>query len=339
MDKMALLRTEQAFPFVDYMMSAGMPVEKYLEQAGLPLSLVDHSDGVILEKQLWQLLDIVSEQEDLQDFGLRVGNGIDIEQLLAGMMPRLMVQPTLLGLIQAFCLMVNEESSDAQFWLIPSDNSERHWFCRSGVPGIAVGERDAELYTLTLMIKMARLIAGPDWQPDCIRLKTLDNQALHHWGIFQGNEIKLGHDFTAIEVPSYMVNTQFFGELTNVGITTAQTDNDTPRSLPNDHFPEALKQVLSLYLNDENLDLNHAAQLLGVSARTLQRQLAKENTSYAQLIDIIRFNSALPLLKDDNVKLVDIAYDLGYSDPAHFSRAFKRWAGVSPREYRRTLAA
>jgi len=79
--------------------------------------------------------------------------------------------------------------------------------------------------------------------------------------------------------------------------------------------------------------------MLGISARTLQRQLSKESTNYAKIVDLIRFNSAIPLLKDKKNKLVDIAYDLGYSDPAHFSRAFKRWSGVSPREFRCSLQA
>ena len=93
-----------------------------------------------------------------------------------------------------------------------------------------------------------------------------------------------------------------------------------------------------MYLNEESTDINATAELVGVSARTLQRRLAKEGLGYSQLVDKARFKNSISLLQDKNNKLIDIAYDLGYSDPSHFSRAFKRWAGISPREFRRQHA-
>ena len=72
--------------------------------------------------------------------------------------------------------------------------------------------------------------------------------------------------------------------------------------------------------------------------RKAKYHLVLQGTPYSKFVDQHRFKSAIPLLKDDSNKLVDVVYDLGYSDPAHFYRAFKRWAGVSPREYRRQLA-
>lgn len=103
MNNAALIKTEQAFPFIDYMVSKGMPVVHYLEQVRLPLSLLDHADGLILEQQLWQLLEDVSKQEGLHDFGLRVGNEINIEKQLSQLLPRLLVQPNLYGMLQSFC--------------------------------------------------------------------------------------------------------------------------------------------------------------------------------------------------------------------------------------------
>jgi len=339
MDKIALLQSEQAFPFIDYMISTGMPAAKYLEQANLPLSLLEHRSGMIMEKHLWQLLDNVSEQESLHDFGLCVGNKVNIEVLLKGIMPRLMAQPTLLGMLQAFSQLVNEESSDATFWLTPSDNPDKYWFCRGGVPGIQTGERDAELYTLVLMIKLVRLLTGPDWVPDCIHLKTSDSRGLQSHEYFHSNLVKLNEKATAIEVPAHQLNKLFFDTLSTASIRNEQKTQVKYNPIFNERFSVSLSEVLSLYFASDNLDLKHAADMLGISARTLQRQLSKESTNYAKIVDLIRFNSAIPLLKDKKNKLVDIAYDLGYSDPAHFSRAFKRWSGVSPREFRCSLQA
>jgi AraC-like DNA-binding protein len=82
-------------------------------------------------------------------------------------------------------------------------------------------------------------------------------------------------------------------------------------------------------------DFTTAAEAAGVSRRTLQRVLAKHGTSYSLLRDELRFTTATRLLEFTALAIVDIAFVLGYSDKAHFTRAFKRWCGVSPAQYRK----
>jgi len=57
--------------------------------------------------------------------------------------------------------------------------------------------------------------------------------------------------------------------------------------------------------------------------------------SYSDLIGEIRFEAAARLLRETDATALEIALEVGYEDPSHFSRAFKRIAGISPREYRR----
>jgi AraC-like DNA-binding protein len=71
-----------------------------------------------------------------------------------------------------------------------------------------------------------------------------------------------------------------------------------------------------------------------MSIRTFQRRLEDSNLSYSDLIDQIRFERATELLEDRTMKFIDIAFDLGYAEPANFTKAFKRWTGVSPPEFR-----
>ena len=73
---------------------------------------------------------------------------------------------------------------------------------------------------------------------------------------------------------------------------------------------------------------------LAMSVRTMQRHLAAWGITYEQLIDDLLFHYAVVELNDDNHSVTDIAFDLGYSDSAHFSRAFKRWTGCTPRQFR-----
>jgi AraC-like DNA-binding protein len=58
---------------------------------------------------------------------------------------------------------------------------------------------------------------------------------------------------------------------------------------------------------------------------------------YSQLVDEIRLEAALPLLEDPDIPVAEIAYGVGYSRPAHFTRAFKRWVGVAPSAFRADL--
>jgi AraC-like DNA-binding protein len=81
-------------------------------------------------------------------------------------------------------------------------------------------------------------------------------------------------------------------------------------------------------------DIRGVADALGTSVRTLQRRLRSEGVSYADVVQRTRCAEARALLRSRS-RIGDVARQLGYSDPAHFTRAFQRWMGLTPREYRR----
>jgi AraC-like DNA-binding protein/lambda repressor-like predicted transcriptional regulator len=79
------------------------------------------------------------------------------------------------------------------------------------------------------------------------------------------------------------------------------------------------------------------ARTLGMSARTLQRQLAGEGTSFTEVVDQARVALARTYVVEGRLSVTEIAFVLGFADTSTFSRAFKRWTGRSPRAYRGTL--
>jgi AraC-like DNA-binding protein len=72
------------------------------------------------------------------------------------------------------------------------------------------------------------------------------------------------------------------------------------------------------------------ARALNLSVRSLQRRLSDEHTTFKQLLDDTRRELALQYIRDPSVTITEMTYLLGYSEPANFSRAFKRWTGSSP---------
>lgn len=81
--------------------------------------------------------------------------------------------------------------------------------------------------------------------------------------------------------------------------------------------------------------VSEAARQLSVSERTLHRRLAKQQLGFHSVLDQVREQRARTLLDDSSVSIERIAEMLNYSEAAAFSRAFKRWAGVSPLRYRK----
>ena len=75
-------------------------------------------------------------------------------------------------------------------------------------------------------------------------------------------------------------------------------------------------------------------QLIGCNVRNLQRKLAAEQTTYSEVVDNVRCRAAMSRLRDRELNLNELAYRLGYCEHAAFMRAFRRWNGITPNEYR-----
>ena len=80
--------------------------------------------------------------------------------------------------------------------------------------------------------------------------------------------------------------------------------------------------------------LNEIASELALSPRSLRRKLDQEGTSFRHLVEDERRQLALQLLSGSSMKLDELAIHLGYTDTTSFTRAFRRWMGCSPGEYR-----
>ncbi len=86
-------------------------------------------------------------------------------------------------------------------------------------------------------------------------------------------------------------------------------------------------------------DFVTVASELCVSPQTLRRKLQAENTSYQTLKDVLRRDMAIDKLVNEQLPVAEIGQQLGFVEPASFTRAFKQWTGVSPAQYRSNPSA
>jgi AraC-like DNA-binding protein len=103
----------------------------------------------------------------------------------------------------------------------------------------------------------------------------------------------------------------------------------------NDSLVERVRTMIKDELSGGNASLERIADNLSMSGRTLQRKLREHGTSHQELLDQMRKDLAMRYLQERELAICEVAYLLGFSESSALHRAFKRWTGQTPNEFRR----
>lgn len=102
-------------------------------------------------------------------------------------------------------------------------------------------------------------------------------------------------------------------------------------------FTDTVREALQDLMRQDHCAVEDVARLLAVSARTLQRRLEREGTTFATVWDETRRAAALECLRNPEIAIKEAAFRSGFSEPSTFYRAVRRWTGGTPAHYRRSL--
>ena len=178
---------------------------------------------------------------------------------------------------------------------------------------------------------VVRAFAGQDWYPTEMAFTSIFRSALA-----AGNSFPI-HDSFSDRRP---VGLHCRGALSLAPLMHGACNpvSDLPLSeCQPDHavdFAASLKSILRPYLPDGYPKVELAAEIAGLSVRTLQRRLAQQGLSYSALVKHLRYEAASQLLKNSDIRMIDAANELGWGSQSTFTRAFSDIAGISPSEYR-----
>ena len=100
-----------------------------------------------------------------------------------------------------------------------------------------------------------------------------------------------------------------------------------------------VREAIADELRGGDPKLESIARRLAMSARTLQRRLRDQGVLFNDVLDVMRFRAAKSYLAQRDIAGAEVAYLLGFVEQSSFNRAFKRWSGQTPTEYRRRVAA
>lgn len=328
MDPIPLVRARYAYSFAVVLDKLGVPLNKLLREVKLPRNLLENPDRLITAHQLWTFAGRAAREAELPELGMIAGQVPVVEH---GDFGRMVYETiTLYDAIQTFCDNAKTEYSRADFYL--TRDQQQAWFCRGPIDGEDPMERQqVELYVLIMMIDTIRLGAGFQWRPSTIYLQTNDATGLNDVPLFRNANVRFGCKHSGVAFPLEFLSKPLHGDIA----AFTKPENQPEDILLHTDFGASLRMVLKNYLIGQAPTLDTAAEIVGIRPRTLQRRLSQSGLSYQAIIDQTRFEVAAELIKETNLKLTDIALELGYSDAGHFTRAFRRWAGMTPKEYRR----
>jgi AraC-like DNA-binding protein len=123
------------------------------------------------------------------------------------------------------------------------------------------------------------------------------------------------------------------------GVLRAHADHLLQALAPGDGLVERVSKDILSTLREGTATATRTAARLRMTRRTLTRKLAQHGTTYIELLKEERYRTAVHYLRHTTHTVEDIAFLLGFAECSPFVRAFKRWSGSTPLEYRRVHAA
>lgn len=327
MANIPLTRGQFLLPFVSILDDIGAPTETLLERSRLPSSLPEKSDLYLPLLPALRFVETAQRSQGIEDFGFLAARRLNFSHMREKTRALIAHSPTLLVALRHACYWASREDTILSMWIEHDTDHVRVCSRLAGTTGL-LHLKYAQWIQNVFPIYIVRQFAGPDWMPTAIAFESSYAPS----------------PTTRSSWPNVRFLSDQHAAWVSVPITHLSLSNRSPPSFapPRDQedgpsgydIVELLKLMLPAYLDEGTTALADVADIAGVSTRTLQRKLAHLGLTYSDILETARYENASRLLRDTDCRIIDVAFSSGYTDPAHFSRAFRRMTGVTPREFR-----
>lgn len=312
----------------------GGDADDLARRSGLPHGALDSDEMLVEDLSIALLLETAAAELDCPDLGLRVAGHQDLDTLgpVAVAVKNARTATQALEMTSRYLFF---HSRSIEITVVPDPRGD------DDVLGVRFGYRDRDQpippqtvdLVLLFLHRAIQSVLGEEYGLLSVELPTpLNTQPEHYESLF-GVPVTPSTSAAVLRVPSAILGRTIPG--------VDQTVQRMAQHYLDQHIPadrgsptERTRAVLHQSLDTGTSSLAAVAALLAVSPRTLQRELAKEGTSFAAIRDDVRREVAARLLTTTEIPLYQVASALALGDATTFSQYARRWWGMTARELR-----
>lgn len=323
----ALTKASTIGPIAEIVAASGGSITNVFRKAELPLTLLEQPQRLILLRDQFRLLETAARTIGDHSLAVRLSTEAGIPGLGA-YGAHLITLATLGDAILESSRSLASLLQGATTIALEVEGGWAKW-TYSVTENLGLGQQKNEMLAIGYMLSLIRYFAGSRWTPDRVEVA----------GRFDGRreiEQVVSSDVVSGERAGVVFPARLLG-LTNPRPPKRREPDYTPVPAETE-LDEVVQHVLLLQLDQGEAGIDSVARRLGLTRRTLQRRLLDQGVTFEGLVQRTLCDQARALLEEAELPITDIAYQLGYSDPAHFTRAFRRWTGEAPQQWRRRFA-
>jgi AraC-like DNA-binding protein len=311
--------------FIQFMGNSGAPVDQLVSASGLSKELLAKPDSLCSMKKVTGFFNRFSQIYGSDTWGIDVGLATSYAEMGAygAIVERC---STVYEYLSKGALFYSNMSNCEHFELVETENCAR--FYHRHASEIERPNLCGTFNAFVVIIRKCQEALGPDWYPRKIGLPTsvVDNE----WLASSQIDDVSGENYIEFELNEldacFPTGQGAIGLLSKLG-------NSELDSMPSS-ITDIVAQHLSVSLETCAVSIQETALQLNVSVRTLQRKMADEGLTYRGFLNELRHQIAVDRLSLEEIPVSDLAKELGYKDPANFTRAFRTRSGISPRQFR-----
>jgi AraC-like DNA-binding protein len=323
-----LTKSKHLQPFAAVLHQHGVHVHRLLRNANLPPTCLDKPESFISGVSAGQFRDLAAQKIVDPNISLQAARYVEFEGV--GNFGRALgLEPTLQGALHRFRQLVATETSNVIIELHSLPNGDL-WFSHRVLSPAKEGGWHSNLYVIIWMLKIVRLV-DPVWSPAEVSLAAEERRERFEAIEMLGSTARFQKNSTGFLVPASMLALP----VTKHPAQGEDIDTDLGSTAPAEICAESIREIVLSYATDGWLSIEQFSEVARTSVRTTQRCLAMEQKTYTDLVQQCRAEMAGNLLGNTDVAIADIANQLGYSSQGNFTRAFYRWAKVSPSAVRK----